>query len=132
MKVFVTGRRMGKTSALVAWLLKGQPIPEYPGWSRAIVCANHATVVHTTRMVRDAMEAQNITGDERWICDMRKAVWSVGDLSTALRGAAVNKVEFAFDNAELVLEYYLSGRKPAIITMTGELFDASASATTST
>lgn len=122
MIVHVAGRQTGKTTKMIAWLLEGHPINDYPGWSRAIVCATHEMVVHVTHEVREATRIWEGTFPHHSLADLRKAIWSVEDLQYLSRGIKLDDFEYAVDNAEIVLARALRVyQSPTIITMTGEL-----------
>lgn len=121
MRVVVAGRRGGKTTRMVAWLLEGHAIDTYPGWSRAIVCANTTQVISTARMVR---EATKDWPESRSLWDLRKAIWSVDDLRSVMRGMKLDDFEYVVDNADMILMRALGANKePSTITMTGESED---------
>lgn len=41
MKVFLTGRRGGKTTKAIAWVAEGERTKGYPGWTRVLVTATY-------------------------------------------------------------------------------------------
>lgn len=135
LKLIVSGRNEGKTTALIAWLLRGHPIDNYPGWSRVIVCCTTREVVRVTDEVRRATEQGYDTTDgrcgigtystnERALADLRKAVWGYADLHHNMVGAS-RDFEYAIDNLDLVM---FSGdiswvtRPPAFATITATVF----------
>ncbi|SRR5258706_1222960 len=119
MKVYVTGRQGGKTAKLIQWLLEGNPIPNYPGWSHAIVCSTHHQVINLSNRVRKDTEHLEGVLSERALIDLRKSIWSFNDLSSIQRGTFRN-YEIAIDDADQILSDYF-GRPPTLITMTGEI-----------
>src|SRR5689334_17704505 len=118
MIVRVGDRQTGKTTRLISWLLEGHAIESYPGWSRAIVCANRTQVLSTTQLVRRATENWEEAFDQRALTDLRKAVWSMDDLWSVMRGMKLEGFEYAIDNLEMILGKHFPGT-PAIITLTG-------------
>lgn len=124
MEVIVGDRQSGKTSALIDWLLEGEVIDNYPWWSRVIACTTQRRVVAVTDMVKrctqEVFEANIRDGNkgmERTLHDIRKAVWSLGDLQ-ANRGR--RGIQVAFDDVEYLLEMILRCQ-PAVITLTGSV-----------
>lgn len=125
MQVLVRDRQEGKTSALIAWLLKGTLKREYPGWSRVIVCADTREVVRLTALVRK--ESQSIVNNHEWkhslsvLYDLRKCVWSVDDLR---HNYGYSDFDYAIDNLDLLIMYQLGlHARPDLVTMTGKLYD---------
>lgn len=115
MDVILGDRQTGKTTKLVEWLIQGHAIHSYPGWSRILVCANHAQVRWATDAVKE-MTADWPKVRSTW--DLRKAVWGLGDLNGAgIRGVS-REVEIAVDNLDMVVAMYLS-RMPVVVSMTG-------------
>lgn len=136
MQVIVRDRREGKTTELVKWLLEGKEQSPYPQWSRVIVAPTHAMVTYTTRMVfqiihdtnwmprRDQLLDNRKGAIEHAIVNVRKAVWGMRDLGFNMRGS--RDFEYALDDAEQLLlnaPGWVLIRPPAIITMTGKLYD---------
>lgn len=117
MMVVVAGRRGGKTQATIQWLLEGRPLDEYPFWSRVIIGSSHEQVLDITRRVREATEHLE---DTPVLWDIRKAIWTPDDLIGLQKHRGVRGLEFAVDNAELVIEQILNQRL-SFITVTGQL-----------
>lgn len=108
---------------MIDWLLKGKPIKPYPYWSRAIVCGTQEEVVRVTGLLREA--TADMEGVHVW--DLRKCVWGVKDLHSVYihhSGLLLQQVPFevAVDNLDILLAQWL-GWTPALVTMTGELYD---------
>jgi len=119
MLVMVKGRREGKTTALIDWLFRGKSIPQYPGWNRIIVCTTHAMVRYTTKMVVDRVREESLS-DTIGVADLRKAVWSVAELQSNIRGRG-ELFDYAVDNVDQLLMQMLQTHKsPAAITINGE------------
>jgi hypothetical protein len=105
---------------LIQWLLNGHPIESYPGWSRAIVCANNTQVLHLAHAIHDATQQWEGAWDLHTLTALRKAIWSIGDLKSTMRGMKLDDFEYAIDNADMILAQVLGAYSPpAIITMTG-------------
>jgi len=137
MKIISGDRGSGRTTKLVNWLLAGEAINVYPGWSRAILCPNHEQVLHVYRMVRHATQdwfieppqdksIAQLKGDalERAILDLSKCVWSFDDYRGVMRGrhhfTSGDSFEVAVDNFDYVLERVLGLETRFITTMTVE------------
>lgn len=116
---YISGRQTGKTTKLIDWLLAGEFIPDYPGWSRVIVCVSHDEVIRLTRLVRERTTDLEDKFNPRTLTDLRKAIWSIDDLRTNQRGAS-RKFKYAVDDAERLFEYFLRS-SPEVITMTGKI-----------
>jgi hypothetical protein len=119
--VILGDRHTAKTTKVIDWLLAGNPIPEYPGWSRAVVCPTHDRVLRITNEVRRRTEGQP---DSRALWDLRKAIWSAVDLRSVVRGRNLSGTEYAIDDFDLMF-YQVTGvqKPPTLITMTGDLYD---------
>lgn len=141
MQVIVRDRQKGKTTELIKWLLQGKEQDTYPYWSRVIVCPfSNVEVTRVTNEVFRYIEAENWNPCEQMLphmhpdgvplkevhlgvlTDVRKAVWSLADYLANEVGTRT--FEFAIDNIEYIWERgYRILREPAIITMTGKLYD---------
>lgn len=117
MNIFVSGRQGGKTKALIEWMLQGKPIDHYPYWSRVIICPTKESVVYMTNRL---WQATRHMGDVREVYDIRKAVWSLNDLTTSKKHHGTRDLEFGVDDAELVIAQILN-QPLSFITLTGEL-----------
>ena len=115
MKIIQGDRGLGKTTALIEWLLEGYAIPAYPGWSRVIVCLNHEQTTHVTARLRRATEEWNEQEPTTW--DVRKCVWDLSDMRSGLRGVS-RVVEVGFDNFDVYLR--LLGLPPLTIVTVSE------------
>jgi hypothetical protein len=114
MKIIQGDRGLGKTTALIEWLLEGHKILGYPGWSRVIICPNHAQTTHATAKLREATKVWSEDSPETW--DMRKCVWDLSDLRSGLRGTRRDEVELGFDNFDMYLDI-LGLPRLAVVTM---------------
>lgn len=133
MQVIVSGRKTGKSEALIKWLYDGKQQLGYPGWSRIIVCTQQRQVRDIIRMIKVAQPRYNFHSCNRMLphpktsceavqqvmlSDIRKAVWSLAEYKFNSMGG--REFEFAVDNVDEILADTFH-RQPALITMTGEL-----------
>jgi len=131
MRIVVQKRRSGKTELCIQWLLGGHPIDNYPGWSRAIVCAaGKQSVITTARRVKESTPPQQSEPKVNWkgltnheIAAVRKAIWTVRELPMCTRGVRLGDFEFVVDDADLILFttesiYAGAAGRPTFITMT--------------
>ena len=120
-RLIVSGRQGGKTSQLIQWVMNGRSIPEYPGWSRIIVCCyGIQQVITITKRLREAT-AGYPENAHTW--DLRKAVWSLQDLNGAT-GRDWGNFEIAFDDVEALLYRqlpFLGMVGLGLLTITGRL-----------
>lgn len=98
MKFVIGERGYGKTAYCIRWVLQGEPIDGYPGWSRGIICPDMNQVIHTTKYLKDSLYAllkkmrEESTNQELWTQygfhfnvpdythnDMGKAVWTFNE-----------------------------------------------------
>lgn len=121
MKVMVTGRQGGKTSAMIQWMLNGHSINHYPYWSRVIVCPSITQVMYFSKRLREATD--DLDEDERWVWDLRKAVWCVDDLVAVGKHHGIQDIEIGIDDAEMFISRLLTGQRLSFMTLTGELVD---------
>lgn len=146
MQVIVRDRRQGKTTLLIEWMLRGHIQQGYPQWSRVIVVPNHREVIHTWRMIRSYIAERPMEFGNYWLCQhshphmdcqgpkeqahkhtlaqIQKAVWNLRELSFNSQGA--HEFEYALDNADELftrMDSIYMIKRPAIITLTGELYD---------
>lgn len=136
-QVIVRDRREGKTTELIKWLLQGKEQTTYPYWDRVIVSVSSAKMVATTtEMILTYIKETNWNPCEQMLAhvdcetqhqgiltDVRKAVWSMSDYYLNERGN--RGFEFAVDDIDLAWERgYRFLRQPALITLTGKLYDA--------
>lgn len=114
MRVFVSGRRHGKTTAAIDWLLAGHRIYTYPGWSRILVCASESAL-HDVVLRRGLPHPAS------------KCVFTIEELHSAARGAIVpGTVEYAVDDLDVLMMRLLPMEvgRPALITVTGQPLEA--------
>lgn len=108
--VLVTGRRKGKTTELMGWLIDGEPVLAWPHWSRGIIVADQRRadwLVRNLHVIRILLDHRNV--------DMRNLLM-VPDQHG--RRAAAKDTEFAVDDAEQILADLL-GVQPTALTITG-------------
>jgi hypothetical protein len=107
LKIIAMDQQRGKTTLATQWLMNGQKIDTYPGWSRVLVCANRAAVPSTSYMMP--------------MGPWRKCVFSIDDLRSAMRGAIVpGTVEVGVDDADaLIFAALRANVRPALVTLTG-------------
>lgn len=116
MKVFTTERGEGKSTELLHWLLRGEPIDAWPTWSRVIV-------------VSTAREARLLSFHHQKSEHLGELLLARGgpELDTLIlvydsdlpRRRILDNVEVAVDNVDLLLAHLLH-QMPAVVTMTGE------------
>lgn len=121
MKVMVTGRQGGKTSAMIQWMLNGYSINRYPYWSRVIVCPSITQAMHFAKRLREATE--DFDENESWVWDLRKAVWCADDLIAVGKQYGLRDIEIGIDDAETFISRLLTGQRLSFMTLTGELVD---------
>jgi hypothetical protein len=110
------GRQEGKTTRLIEWLLQGESIEPWPGWSRVLVVTTAALI----DPIKDNFKAADQQlRDDGCVGGLGKVVLSVGDYAiTRLR---LSDVEVAVDNAEDLIAQQL-GFRPDVVSMTAKLF----------
>lgn len=130
LKLIVSGRGEGKTTALVAWLLRGRPIDNYPGWSRVIVCHDKHEVDRLKREVFAAVgktrfSPSHVTLEDRGMDDLlHKTVWRYAEIPMNTLGADAN-FEYAIDNLDIAMYTDVLSRvskPPAFATITATVF----------
>lgn len=100
--MLVAGRREGKTTKTIRWLLEGHAIDRYPGWSRVIVTATE----HEARRLRKEYALQY------------HQVYSVRDWTGRYqRGFA--GVEVALEDADRILYDIVGNHRLGFVTITG-------------
>lgn len=110
--VLVTGRREGKSSELMGWLIEGETVLAWPHWSRGIIVADQRRadwLVRQNVVVRSYLDRLNV--------DMRNLFTVPGQYGSR---AAAQDTEFAVDDAETILANLL-GLDPVVLTLTGTL-----------
>lgn len=117
LRVALAGRREGKTTRLIEWLLGGEPIDRWPSWSRVlIVHQDHLNYIRGEFRAADAeLRERGCPGG------LGKAVLTHGDY--ALTRLRLADVEVAVDNAEDLIAQQL-GFLPDLISMTAAPFGA--------
>jgi hypothetical protein len=114
----LAGRREGKTTRLVEWLLQGEQIEPWPGWSRVLVVATADRI----DPIRDNFRAADQELREKGCAGgLGKVVLSAG--SYALHRLRLSDVEVAVDSAEDLITQQL-GFRPDVVSMTGAPFGA--------
>jgi hypothetical protein len=104
MKVIAAARKTGKTQQAVDWVLEGERVHGYPGWSRVLLVHNLEEVVR----LRDQFSL-----DPKQIFSLHE--WQ--------RASNVHpETEVAIDNVDMYL-HNLIGRHgvPTLVTITGEV-----------
>jgi hypothetical protein len=114
----LAGRREGKTTQLIEWLLQGESIEPWPGWSRVLI----VTTAKLIDPIRDNFRAADQQlRDRGCVGGLGKVVLSVG--SYPLHRLRLSDVEVAVDNAEDLITQQL-GFRPDVVSMTGVPFGA--------
>jgi hypothetical protein len=108
-RVFLADRREGKTTQALAWLLNGQLIDTYPGWSRALVC------VHKS-------EAQRLELQLPWH-KWRKAIIWIEELDSFSRATRPGTVELAIDDAQALVSQMIRQRISSPVDVALMTFD---------
>lgn len=104
MKVIAAGRKTGKTQQVVDWVLEGERVHGYPGWSRVLLVHNLEEVVR----LRDQYSIDS------------KQIFSLHEWQRAHN--VHPDTEVAIDNLDMYLPN-LIGRhgRPVLTTITGEV-----------
>jgi len=99
-KLLFMGRRRGKTTKTIKWLLEGEQTNIFPYWSRVMLVANGAERVQL-------IDKFNLNPRQVFVWDDWK------------HAAGIDRsVDVAIDNADLILKQMMRGHEIAIITMT--------------
>ena len=115
MQVVVGEQGTGKTDALIKWLLEGRAIPDYPGWSRAIVTNTSKDAALLINRVRTAT---CYWPDVRAAYDVRKAVWTRRELRSMV---GLHGVEYALENLDLLITTILGvSQMPTVVSITAD------------
>lgn len=101
MQIIVRPRQMGKTHAMVQWVLEGERTDSYPGWSRVILTPDIRQA--------DYLRAQYPNLDYRQVFSWQE--WRDARLG-------YRPVDVAVDNAEMILASIIR-HTPAVVSMTG-------------
>lgn len=117
LRVVLAGRREGKTTRLIEWLLGGEPIDKWPSWSRVLIA--HKDHLRYLREEFRAADAE--LRDRGCPGGLGKVILTHGDY--ALTRLRLSDVEVAVDNADLLIAQQI-GLTPDVISMTAELFGA--------
>jgi hypothetical protein len=107
----VGGRRSGKTARLMEWVAEGEPIDQYPHWSRVVLTTTH----EQSMILRDALKDRYLGRDIYcW-------VYSVDEWRRAYRTSP--DVEVAIDNADALLQGMVGRHRLARVSMTCKVDD---------
>jgi hypothetical protein len=127
--VMVKERGEGKTTALIDWLLRGNPIEGKPGWSRLVIVlrGEREAVRLRQRVHKYATEQGYIrpgAADRHDIHNRLQQAVVVLGRPGELRGFDSRRYEIAIDDAQFLINETLarSGilKEPAAITINGE------------
>lgn len=121
MRVFVSGRRGGKTAACLEWLIGGGRAIDVGGgkkrWNRVVVCADEASAEWLRRRLEQMTRGWEELEREDLLL-VRDAILGVGHARARLRGT--RGLEVAVDNADILLQYMV-GAPVDLATLTGEI-----------
>lgn len=113
--VLVLGHAEGKTTQLVQWLIGGEVVDGWPGWSRVLVVANGDRV----RSIHNGVtfHQQNLELREAG-CEggLGKVVITIAEWTRMIR--QTRDVQWALDDAEELIRMQF-GALPTAMTMTG-------------
>lgn len=109
----VDGRATGRTTALLSWLLGGEPVRGYPGWSRMLVVLDASMARYTSGLDADAAERFYRAAG----FNINNVIITPADLR---RMHGIDRsVEVAVDDVEVLLREALGGWIVAVATLTG-------------
>jgi hypothetical protein len=113
LRVVLAGRREGKTTRLVEWLLGGESIDPWPCWSRVLITHKDSLsfILGEFDAADHELRKRGCTGG------LGKVVLTVGDY--ALTRLRLADVEVAVDNADELIAQQL-GLMPDVISMTAQ------------
>jgi hypothetical protein len=113
LRVVLAGKREGKTTRLIEWLLGGELIDKWPSWSRVLITSKHALpyILGEFDAADSELRKRGCPGG------LGKVVLTVGDY--ALTRLRLADVEVAVDNADELIAQQL-GLTPDVISMTAE------------
>jgi hypothetical protein len=114
-QALLTGRRQGKTTELVDWLVKGKKIDKMPGWSRVLLVADEARVQWTLRNFRKQDLELQARGFKSGLQSL------IYRFDAPNRQYFINNVEFAIDDLDDFLSQYFY-RLPAVFSMTADTY----------
>ena len=101
MKIITRPRQAGKTHEMVQWVLEGEAVQGYPGWSRVLVC-HTIQEADRIRVLYPALGYRQVFSWQEW----------------RERHPGGYPTNIAVDNAELILAQVL-GQWPSVVSMTG-------------
>ena len=114
MIVYTDGRQTGRTRTLAVWLIGGESVPGWPGWSRILVVHTEA---EAQRILTDYPDVQAALR-RVFRPALGKLVITRGELAH-VRRVMDPTVELAVDNADWIIRDALLGVHPAAITLQG-------------
>jgi hypothetical protein len=122
MIVIADHRQTGRTTQLAAWLIWGQEIEGWPGWSRVLVVLDEQRarhLMHEWYTEGTELHGLHLALRERFQPGQRRRLVITLRELLGLRGAADPRIEWALDDADAVLAHALNGLRPTVVTITG-------------